>query len=508
MILMRITNQQIMKQMIGDVKKLEGQSGKGLVKGQVFKAIVSQVMNDSLLLQLQSGELLRAKLPEGQTFTQGAQYSFEVVENEEQLVVRPFTGEAPETLEKSLETLFKGSGEVVTPEKIAVAKALVSFGIPVSRESIKELLDTSKQVDTFKGLIEADVIKLSDIPPKSPLKQILVAHYAQKHVETPGNEEKLTTLLKNLPEVVTAAQEQVDESVKTKQQIQIPKNTSSMVEEKSSDAVKNESVKGEQSEAASKTAVKLLDLLSKVDYQKLAFHKSSNMNNSIQNLAMLDKLIFGKEPIGKQLSELIQIINADPEKLPTELKALLSTLQGLGLSDDDKLDESLSKLITSLEARGEDTGGSNLVPVKNQLVNIQQSINYMRDINENMSYFQLPLQVNDELRSVDFFVKHKRKNQKNDDETTIFISLDTHYLETVQVLLEYKKSDLGIQFRLTDEATLDLLEMNKNQLEEKLTEISDKKIRLKFQMKDTSESTLDAIAEISVNKPSAIDVRV
>lgn len=523
---MRVTNQQIMKQMLSDVKKLESQSVKGLAKGQVFKAVIREVMSDSLLLELKSGELLRSNLPQGEILASGSQHSFEVLENEKQLVVKLFSDETMESLEKTLEGLFKGSGEKVTPEKLGAAKALLSFGQPISRESVNELVNTSKQVDTFKGLIESNLIKLSDIPPRSPVKQILIAHYSNEQTNQPQNESDIQRLME------TSVKSRGDVNTETLNseksvdnlglnQTGVNANTSESSGEvldglrtegkedqfseglKGKDAGKVQAGDSSKSEAADK----LLELLKNVDFQKLAFHKSANIGNSVQSLAMLDKLLFGKDTIGNQLTALIETLNESPNKIPADVKTLLESLDGLGLKDEEKLDEVLSKVIQGLE-QAEDKSESNIGQMKSQLTNIQQSLDYMKTMNESISYFQLPLQVDNELRSVDFFVKKRKINQKSEDETTIFISLDTHNLDTVQVLLEYKRQNVGIQFRLSDQDVLELMESNQAVLDEQLEGITEKKFDVHFRLKDKLQTNLDVIAEISSTSSATIDVKV
>ncbi len=488
---MRVTNQQVLNQMLTDVKKIESQNNGTLEKGQVIKAVVQEVMSDSLLLALKSGELVRTNLPEGQVYTEGSSQSFEVLEsNKEGLtIVKPFSDASLETLEKTLEGLFKGTGEAITPEKLSAAKALVNFGVPLSRESVKELMTTAKQVDTLKGLIESDIIKLNDIPPKAPVKQILVAHYAQTGGGSENNSDDLTKLLNNMDKV---------SGDKTTSQLtgQIKQNVETMDSKMALD-----------SKTTLETTGKLLELLKNVDFQKLAFHKSSNLNSTVQNLAMLDKLVFGNEPIGKQIQALIQTVNDSIDTLPEDVKVLLKSLEGLGVKNNEEVDEMLSKLVSKLGASRDDSGEVTNAAMKDQVTSIQQSVNYMKDLNESMSYVQLPLQMNDEMRSVDFFIKKRNKKDKENEDTTIFISLDTNELKTVQVLVEYKKSDVGIQFRLSDTEILDILRVNVDGLNEKLTELSDKKFNVQFRLKEQSQNNLDVIAEMT-DHASSIDMKV
>lgn len=531
MILMRVTNQQILNQMSSDLKKLDAKSQVDFQKGDVFKAVIREVMSDSLLLELKSGVLLRSNIPKGGAFAQGSEQSFEVLENGKQLHVRPYTGEPDANLEKALQELFKGTGEKVTPERMSAAKALQSFGQPISRQAVNDLLTASKQLDTLKGLVESNLLKLSDMPPKSPIKQILVSFYAKSGASQPENEVALIRLLggedktgqqagkesllkeSSLKEALITEN---SDSAKSSQEGNIGTGTvrssgeiiagAKATEQDLGDSLLKNEPKAE-SDLKEATARRLLDLLKNVDFQKLAFHKSNQMNSSIQNLAMLDKLLFGKDTVGSQLENLVNLLKDNPDKLPQSLMGMLSELEGLGLKENEETEEALANIIRSLDA-SEGKGDSSISQVKSQLTNIQQSIDYMKGINESLSYFQLPLQVDNELRSVDLFVKKKKNTKKSGEETTIFISLDTHTLNTVQVLLEYKNKKVNIQFRLSDEEVLQKMQSEQAVLEDQLNSETDVSYLIKFRLKENEMTNLDIAEELSTTTSSNIDMKV
>ncbi|WP_430882809.1 hypothetical protein [Fusibacter sp. JL216-2] len=523
---MRVTNQQILNQMSSDLKKLDSKSQMQFEKGDVFKAVIREVMSDSLLLELKSGVLLRSNLPQGGAFAQGSEQSFEVLESGKQLLVRPYTGEPDANLEKTLQDLFKGTGEKVTPERLSAAKALQSFGQPISRQAVNDLLTASKQVDTLKGLVESNLLKLSDIPPKSPIKQILVSFYSKSTEPQPENEAALVRLLSGSEKYLSQGEKTFlisensdnEMSLTSKsglngdQLIETSDKKNALVSEsalKNSELDESLSKNGNSAQAQAKeaTAKNLLDLLKNVDFQKLAFHKSNQMNSSIQNLAMLDKLIFGKDTVAQQVESLVNILKETPEKVPQSILNMLSDLQGLGLNDEDETEEALRNIIRSLDA-SEGKNDKGLNQVKSQLTNIQQSIDYMKGINDNLSYFQLPIQVDNELRSVDFFVKKKKSSKKTGEETIIFISLDTHTLNTVQVLLEYKNENVKIQFRLSDQEVLEKMEMGQAVLEEQLNSQTDVTYSIKFRLKESALSNLDIAEELSLTSAGNIDMKV
>ncbi len=514
---MRITNQQILNQATADVRKVSDGSTDTLTKGQVLKAIVRDVMQDGLVLELRNGSLLKATIADGVTYSKGDTQTFEVVENGYPALLKSLGEEAAKTLEQTLEGLFKGSGEQVTPEKMGAAKALLSFGQPISKEGINSLLETSKQVDTLKGLIESDIIKLEDIPPKSPVKQILISFYKNSGSDQASaadkNTSELTSLLKSsqsadqtpasgLRQGASAPQQDVLREGADAARLQTSRN----IEQTPLESQKATLDQNSNQETA-QTIEKLANMLGQVDYQKLAFHKSAGMENSVFNLAMLEKLVFGKETIGKQVGALIETLNASFKDLPDSVKVLLEDLKGLDLGKDAETEKALQKVLDSLE-KSVSKESESLETLKEDLTSVKQSVSYMREMNSSMTYMQIPVRIDQNMHSVDFFMKKRRGNDRSSDELTIFISLDTQHIGTVQSLIEYQKNNLKIQFRVGNEETVDYLENQKDALMDSLSEITDQNISVSFIVRDSAQSTLDTIAEISATEAAGIDVRV
>jgi hypothetical protein len=106
------------------------------------------------------------------------------------------------------------------------------------------------------------------------------------------------------------------------------------------------------------------------------------------------------------------------------------------------------------------------------------------------------------------FLKKRKGKNKNEDEMTILIALDTRSMGMVQSLIEYKKSHLNIQFRLEDKKAVDRLSSDEAYLSERLSEISERDIQISFRVKDQARTNMDAIAELSSTSASGIDMRV
>ncbi len=520
---MRITNQQILNQAGADLKKISGQSSNQLAKGQVLKAVVREIMQDGLILELKSGELIKASVSGGASFEKGALQSFEVVSSTDPTVLRPVGEESAQSLEQTLAAMFKGSSEKVTPEKLGAAKALLSFGQPLSKAGITNLIETSKQFETLKGLIESDMIKLDALPAKSPVKQILLAHYNGSNSQSGTSSQNNTELSAAFRNSLSASLGKLEQTATLQGDIKasVSQNTgtdSGLGLEKES--VENHPVQPESqlnpendkaaeglAEKNAHTMTKLAAVLGQIDYQKLAFHKSAGMENTLLNLGMLEKLVFGSETIGKQIAALIQSLSENTSSLPEDVKAVLDQLGQMEMGKEEEAEKALVKILDTLEKSTSENEAS-LENVKEDVLAVKQSISYMREMNASMTYVQFPLQVDQEMHSVDLFLKKRKGKNRNEEEMTILIALDTQNMGMVQSLVDYKKSQLNIQFRVENEKTVEILSSDEAYLSEKLSEISSKDIQISFRVKERAHTNLDAIAELSSTSASGIDMRV
>lgn len=520
---MRITNQQILNQAGADLKKISGQSSNQLAKGQVLKAVVREIMQDGLILELKSGDLMKAAVSGDIAFEKGATQNFEVVSTGDPTILKAVEEETVKSLEQTLEAMFKGSSEKVTPEKVGAAKALLSFGQPLSKAGITNLIETSKQFETLKGLIESDMIKLESLPAKSPVKQVLLAHYNNSSDNaslSKQNAAELSAAFRNVLSTNSSATSQenvqlVDPktsengSVKPNSEIGLQKDSagSAKIQAELEQGSGNDKSPDLTSEKNAQTMTKLATVLGQLDYQKLAFHKSAGMENTLLNIGMLEKLVFGSETIGKQITALIQSLSENINNLPEEVKEVLDQLGQMEMIKEEDAEKALAKIIDTLEKSASENASS-LEEVKEDVLAVKQSVSYMREMNESMTYVQFPLQVDQEMHSVDLFLKKRKGKNKNEDEMTILIALDTQSMGMVQSLIEYKKSHLNIQFRLEDKKAVDRLSSDEAYLSERLSEISERDIQISFRIKDHARTNMDAIAELSSTSASGIDVRV
>ncbi len=143
-------------------------------------------------------------------------------------------------------------------------------------------------------------------------------------------------------------------------------------------------------------------------------------------------------------------------------KEILDLLKGLPIKDftKEEVKEFISKLY-SIDSQIEHKTDH----LKSSLDIINKSIQFMDKTNDELAFFQLPIEYRDNTYNMDLFVKSK-KNQVSKNKK-ILLSLDTNYLKNVSVIIDYNKN-LDLRFKVENEAVKELFELNMERLKQSI----------------------------------------
>ncbi|MBR4719949.1 MAG: flagellar hook-length control protein FliK, partial [Lachnospiraceae bacterium] len=90
--------------------------------------------------------------------------------------------------------------------------------------------------------------------------------------------------------------------------------------------------------------------------------------------------------------------------------------------------------------------------------NINDNVNFMNQLNQMMSYVQLPIRMNQENAHGELYVYTKKKQLANKDgNVSAFLHLDMDNLGPMDVYVAMQKNKVNTNFYLADEAALDLI---------------------------------------------------
>ncbi|MDO4167346.1 MAG: flagellar hook-length control protein FliK [Eubacteriales bacterium] len=137
----------------------------------------------------------------------------------------------------------------------------------------------------------------------------------------------------------------------------------------------------------------------------------------------------------------------------------------------DKLYNQLANQMNSLERLiGNSLSGSDSEQMQQQAHDIASNIALMKELSETFTYMQLPLKLpNQDTNSELYIYTQKNQRRMNPDKMSVLLHLDMAHLGTVEIRLDKNKQEIQANFRLQEEASIDLLRTNADILRDNLT---------------------------------------
>lgn len=139
----------------------------------------------------------------------------------------------------------------------------------------------------------------------------------------------------------------------------------------------------------------------------------------------------------------------------------------------DKLYNQLAGQMSQLEQLiGNSLSGSDSEQLQHHARDIQSNITLMKELSENFSYMQLPLKLPNQDANSELYV-YTQKNQRrtNPEKMSVLLHLDLEHLGTVEIRLDKNKQDIQANFRLAEDASVDLLRTNAGILRDSLSSL-------------------------------------
>lgn len=188
-------------------------------------------------------------------------------------------------------------------------------------------------------------------------------------------------------------------------------------------------------------------------------------------------------------------------------------IQPKDLNDPDKMsklykqmDEQIRHLSTLIESVGKENSN-----VMKDVSNIRSNLNFMEQINQNLTYLQIPIQFSNEEAHSDLYVYTNKKNLKeNDGNLSVLLHLDMEVLGTTDIYINMTGKQISAKFSLQDK---DAMEIVGNNLEILVERLEEKGYHLNAQIdsiekeQDFIEDFLEKDKVVTSLKRYAFDVR-
>ena len=203
---------------------------------------------------------------------------------------------------------------------------------------------------------------------------------------------------------------------------------------------------------------------------------------------------------GMSKGELLKTIGSDSYKaLVHDLMEDSWTVSPEELKKENKLQNLYEKLETHI--RQIEETAKQLTSDPNNLItkaasNVRENIDFMNQLNQNLTYVQLPLKFANQNANGELYVYANRKNRMNDDgPLTAFLHFDLDHLGSTDISVKMVGKQVDTQFFMADDASYKLLAENIGALEQRL---KDKGYNAKITV-ENDEQPKNVIRELEKN---------
>lgn len=432
-----------------------------LLAGDTVTGVVNSMKDNQVILSLPNGENLFARLAQGAQVQLGQSMTFQVQENKGNFVaLKPLFGDAQQMVlvQKALEAAGLSANE----SNMAIVQELLARNMSIDAAMLNEMVKNNLKFPNASLDTMANLVKLN-----IPVTQENIEQYeAYTHYE-----HNMAGQLDSLPSALSDTLTQLTGQDPVQAGTFLKNVTAALYE-----GLPQEMQAG-LSEIMPQDAVR----------EGLAQKITETFNDTPQGgqaQALAEQITEGNATVKETLSQLADLI-AGAKNIPDDTQAAgqtekkltqLLASKELGQLLKGQIEETLylkpqmadseesikgfyKRVRSSLEAVSKETQkaaeGSALSANLNE---IKSNIDFMNDLNRNMTYFQMPVRFSEGTGNGELYVFTNKKTLHNNPENvSALLHLDMEHLGPVDVYVKLAGKNVTTNFCLEDSETLDFV---------------------------------------------------
>lgn len=450
-----------------------------LMSGDTFTGFVNRVKGDTAFIMLNNGAEVSAKLSQGVSVGVGQNVTFMVEDNSSgKISIKPVLANEQQAvvIDKALEA----AGLSPTSDNINIVKELLSLGMPIDADNLNQMVKNSirfpeADINTLANLQRLDIPVTAD-----NIKEFQLYGEFNGHIESSlsdmeagiidsfingindniDNADNISNAMQNADKIISTLYEGLDnENI-----------DSSLVKNALSDEAVNELNQLINSSVDDKfTADDIKNLSVRELINKLTELSSTDNKENIKD-------IFNS----KSFKELIHAAINDTMKLtPKDVAEGEATVS----SYYKRIRKNVENIENSIKSNGEMSESS----LSKSLSDIKSNIDFMNDLNKNMTYFQMPIKFSESEGNGELYVfTNKKKIASNADNISAMLHLDMDNLKSMDIYVNLSKgNNVSTNFVLETEELLDFVYQHIDKLNERLEQLG---YKTHFEMKVAADS--------------------
>ena len=111
-------------------------------------------------------------------------------------------------------------------------------------------------------------------------------------------------------------------------------------------------------------------------------------------------------------------------------------------------------------------------PISKSANLVQNNINFINEVNQNISFIQLPIRMSGQNATTDLYVyTNKKKGRAEDDEVSAFLHFDLDHLGSTDISVKMRMKNVKTTFFMEDDESYNLIKNNMHILEKRLNDL-------------------------------------
>jgi hypothetical protein len=425
-----------------------------LKPGQVFTGQITDIRNGFVSIALDQ-QTIQAKFEGAVNFCIGEVLQLVVKENaNNKLIISPYQQQPITVEEQALYKALDLAELPATDKNIDIVGLLLKNNMPVDKNSIHGLIALSLKFPetSIETLITMAKYKI-DITPENITQ---FQHYKDYEHQLTNDIKQLTTML---PETIESVFDHM---------------------------------------GATKASSFLGEIFNNSTNHPIIEQVLKQLNNPELSKVELKQVLQGSEFKTAIKDELMEQWSLRPEQL-----------------NADEIQSQYNRMESQLQLFAENiqSQSSKLEHVTSTVKNMQDNINFMKNLNDNFIYAQLPLQLGKQVTHSDLYVYTNRRSSANrKDGIHLLLHLDMEHLGQTNISIKLQENNLNLSFVMSNQAVFSLIESHLDELNQSL---SKKGFLVHSQVSVEEEARVDFIEDFLAqgdNKPEvkqySFDMRV
>lgn len=477
---------------------------KNMMEGDILSGLVTDINNDNITLRLNNGQQLLARLAQNQLVQIGQNMTF-LLENNitDTIILKPLMSDGQQAY--MINNALVAAGYPSTEENVNLIKELINMNMPVDTDTISEMMKNTVHFPEADINTIANLMKL-EIPVTSDNIAQFEAYKSYEHSIMGELNNIGQDISSTVAELINSSEYDkgisiLDSTINTLYQTGSGKTAqnSEQIYNSSDGAVKLSGNQDNAQKAADIDSQQLNSYMDKDSLGRLVSKISDTFGSNAQNIinAIKDGNISTKELL-MNINELLKNSHSEGDAaglinskeygaLLKQMTAETMMLTPAAVAEENSIKNFYKRLKSSIDNITDNlqksAQGSSLAKDMSQ---IKSNIDFMNDLNKNMTFVQLPVKFLESAGNGDLYVFTNKKALKNGtDKVSALLHLDMDNLGPMDIYVNLSGKNVSTNFCLESEEMLDFVYSNIDKLNERLTKLG---YITKFEMKLTQDN--------------------